>query len=60
MKSPLLNGCNDGFIDSVTEPAGHFDVGDPARGVDNDIEDDVAFGAVREGGEVRLWRGKVV
>ena len=60
MKGPLLDGCDDGFVDSVTEPAGHFNVRNPACGVDNDIEDDVAFGAVREGGEVRLWRGKVI
>jgi hypothetical protein len=50
VKGPLLDGCNDAFVDSVAEAAGHFDVGDPARGVDNDVEDDVALGTVREGG----------
>ena len=50
VEGPLLNCCDDVFVDAVTESAGHFDVGDSARGVDNDIEDDVAFGAVRERG----------
>ena len=59
VKGPLLDGCNDAFVDAVAETAGHFDVGDLARGVDDNVEDDVAFGAVREGGEVGLRRGKV-
>ena len=50
VKGPLLDGRNDAFVDSVTEAAGHFDVGDSACGVDDDVEDDVAFGTVREGG----------
>jgi hypothetical protein len=56
-EGPLLNGGDDGFVDAVAKAAGHFDVGDFAGGVDDDVEDDVAFGAVGEGGEVRLgWR----
>ena len=59
VKGPLLNGCDDAFVDSVAEAAGHFDVSDLASRVDDDVEDDVAFGAVRKSGEVRLWCGKV-
>ena len=59
VKDPLLDGCDDGFIDSVTQTACHFDVGDPAGGIDHDVEDDVAFGALREYGEVRVWGWKV-
>ena len=50
VKGPLLDGCDDTFVDSVAEAAGHFDVGDLACGVDDDVEDDVAFGSVRERG----------
>jgi hypothetical protein len=60
VEGPLLNGCDDVFIDAVAEATGHFYVGYLARGVDDDIEDDIAFGAVREGGEIGLWRGKVI
>jgi len=59
VEGPLLYRCDDGFVNAVTEPAGHLDVGDLARGVDNDVEDDVAFGAAGEGGEVGLWGGEV-
>ena len=59
MEDPLLNGGDDGFVDAVAEATGHFDVGDFACGVDDDVEDDVALGAVREDGEIRLGRGKV-
>jgi len=59
VKGPLLDGCNDAFVDAVAETTGHFDVGDLARGVDDNVEDDVAFGAAGEGGEIRLRRGKV-
>ena len=58
-EGPLLNGRDDIFIDAVAKATGHFDVGDLACGVDNDVKDDVAFGAVRERGQVRLWCGKV-
>jgi len=34
----------------LKQAAGHFDVGDFAGGVDDDIEDDVTFGAAGEGG----------
>ena len=54
MEDPLLNGCDDGFVDAVAKAAGHFDVGDFSRCVDNDVENDIPFGAVRKGGEVRL------
>ena len=59
VEGPLLDRCDDGFIDAVAQAAGHLDVGDLARRVDDDVEDDIAFGAAREGGEVRLWSGKV-
>ena len=59
VKGPLLDGCNDAFVDSMAKAAGHFDVGNLALGIDDDVEDDVAFGAMREGRQVRLWRGKV-
>ena len=58
-EGPLLNSGDDVFIDAVTETTSHFDIGNLACGVDDDVEDDVAFGAVWEGGEVRLRRGKV-
>ncbi len=54
VEGPLLDGGDDGFVDAVTQAARHFDVGDFSCGVDDDVEDDVAFGAAREGGEVRL------
>jgi hypothetical protein len=53
-KRPLLDCSDDGFVDAVAEAAGHFDVGDLAGGVDDDVENDVAFGAMGEGGEVRF------
>ena len=59
VKGPLLDSCNDGFVDAMAQAAGHLDVGDLACGVDDDVEDDVAFGAAGKGGEVRLWCGKV-
>ncbi len=59
VEGPLLDRGDDGFIDAVAKAAGHLDVGDLARRVDDDVEDDVAFGAAGEGGEVRLWCGKV-
>ena len=58
-EGPLLDGCDDGFIDAVAEAAGHFDVGDLAGGVDDDVEDYVAFSAAREVGEVGLGCGEV-
>ena len=58
-EGPLLDGGDDGFVDAVAQAAGHFDVGDLARRVDDDVEDDVAFGAAGKGGEVRLWGGEV-
>ena len=54
VEGPLLDGGDDGFVDAVTQAAGHFDVGDFSCGVDDDVEDDVAFGAAWESGEVRL------
>lgn len=58
-ESPLLHGGDDGLVDAVSEAAGHLDVGDFAVGVDDDIEDYVAFGAVGENGEIRLGPGKI-
>jgi hypothetical protein len=54
VEGPLLDGGDDCFVDAVAEAAGHFDVGNLACGVDDDVEDDVAFGAMGEGGEVRF------
>jgi len=59
VEGPLLDSCNDGFVDAVAQAAGHLDVGDLACGVDDDVENDVTFGATGEGREVRLRRGKV-
>ena len=59
LESPLLDSSDHCFVDAVAEAAGHFDVGDFACRVDDDVEDDVSFGAARESGEIRLGRGKV-
>ena len=59
MKGPLLDCCDDGFVDAVAEAAGHFDICDLAGGVDDDVEDDIAFGAAREDGEIWFWCGEV-
>ena len=59
VEGPLLDSGDDGFVDAVAEAAGHFDVGDFAGGVDDDVEDDIAFGAAREDGEIWFWCGKV-
>ena len=59
VEGPLLDRGDDGFIDAVAQAAGHFNVGNLARRVDDDVEDDVAFGAAGKGGEVRLWCRKV-
>ena len=58
-EDPLLDGCDDVFVDAVAETAGHLDVGDLSGGVDDDVEDDIAFGAARECREVGFGRGKV-
>ena len=59
VEGPLLDGGYDVLVDTVAKAAGHLDVGDLARGVDDDVEDDVALGAAGEYGEVRLWSGEV-
>jgi len=59
MEGPLLNGCDDGFVDAMAEAAGHLDIGDLAGGVDDDIEDDISLGASGKGGEIGFWRRKV-
>ena len=59
MEGPLVDGCDDVLVDAVTQAAGHLDVGDLACGVDDDVEDDVAFCAAGEGREVRLGWGEV-
>lgn len=37
VEGPLLDCRDDGFVDPVTQAAGHLDVGDFAGGVDDDI-----------------------
>ena len=59
VEGPLLDGGDDGFVDAVAEAAGHLDVGDLSGGVDDDVEDDVAFGAAGECGEIRVGAGEV-
>ena len=59
VEGPLLDGCNDVFVDAVAETAGHLDVGDLSGGVDDDVEDDIAFSAAWKGGEVRFGRGEI-
>src|ERR1700742_3389912 len=59
VEGPFLNCCDDVFIDAVAETTGYFDVSNLACSVDDNVEDHVAFGAVRECGEVWLRRGKV-
>jgi hypothetical protein len=59
VEGPLLDCCDDGFVDAVTQAAGHLDVGDFASGVDDNVEDDVAFGAAGQDGEIRLGSRKV-
>src|ERR1700756_2042376 len=59
LEGPLLHGCDDGFVDAVAEAAGHFDVGDFAVGIDDDVEYDVALGAMRKNGEIRLGPGEI-
>ncbi len=59
VEGPLLNGCDDVFVDAMAEAAGHLDVSDLSGSVDDDVEDDITFGAVRECGEVRFGRGEV-
>jgi hypothetical protein len=49
MESPLLDGCDDVLVDSVTQAAGHLNVRNPSGRVDHDVEDDIAFGAPGEG-----------
>ena len=58
-EGPLLDGCDDGFVDAMTEAAGHLDVGDLTCCVDDNVEDDVTLSASWEWGEIRFWRGKV-
>ena len=57
VEDPLLDDGDDSFVDAVAEAYGHFEVGDFAFGVDGDVEDDVAAGAVGESGEVRFGDG---
>ena len=59
MEGPLLDGGDDCFVDAVAEAAGHLDVGYFSCCIDDDVEDDVAFGAAWKRGEIRLWNGKV-
>ena len=50
VEGPLLDRCDDGFVDAIAQAAGHLYVGDLAGGIDDDVEDDIAFGAVGQGG----------
>ena len=59
MEGPLLDCCDDVLVDAVAQAAGHLDIGNLARRVDNDVENDIAFCACREGREVRLRWGEV-
>ena len=59
MEGPLLDRCYYVLVDAVAQAACHLDVCNLAGGVDNDIEDDIAFGAAGERGEVRLRCRKV-
>ena len=59
MEGPLLNSCNDGFVDAMAKAASHFDVGDFTCCVDDDVENDVALGTARELGNIRLGCGEV-
>ena len=59
VEGPLLNGGDDGFVDAVAETAGHFDVGDFAGCVDDDVENDITLRAVRKSGQIGLGRGEV-
>ena len=59
MEGPLLNRCDDVFVDAVAEAAGHLDVSDLTGGVDDDVEDDIALCAAWERGEVRFGCGEV-
>ena len=58
-EGPLLNGCDDGFIDAVAKAAGHFDVGDFACCVDDDVENNVALRAAGKDRKIRLGRWEV-
>jgi hypothetical protein len=48
MEGPLLNRCDDVFVDAVAKAAGHFDIGNLAGRIDNDVQDHIAFCASGE------------
>ena len=50
VEGPLLDGCNDDFVDAVAQAAGYLQVGDLSGGVDDDVDDDVAFCAAGQCG----------
>ena len=50
MEGPLLDGRNDGLVDAVAQAAGYLQVGDLSGGVDDDVDDDVAFCAAGQCG----------
>ncbi len=43
VKGPLLNRRDDGFVDAVAQAAGYLQVRYLAVGVDDYVDDDVAF-----------------
>lgn len=51
-EGPLLDGRDYRFVDAMAEAAGHFDVGDFAGGVDDDIEDYVTLCAAWKDGQI--------
>ena len=58
VEGPLLDGCNDDFVDAVAQAAGYLQVRDFSGGIDDDIDDYIAFCAVGKRGEIGLWRGE--
>ena len=59
-KKPLLHGGDDYLIDRRVETLEQGQLGDFAVFVDDSVEDNVAFGSVSEGGEIRLRIGKAL
>ena len=57
--APLLNGSDDDLVDGWAEAFEKFQLGNFSLFVDYGVEDDVAFCAVRHGGQVRFGIGKV-
>ena len=58
VEGPLLDRCNDGFVDAVAKAAGYLEIGDFSGSIDDDIDDNVAFRAAGKRGKIGLRRGK--